>query len=85
MVFLLHGRVRVEMLTARKARQTTDLPFKPGTPMKKSAGLGDFYGTLGGKVVYKEQGELNARRKKGDFPPLPPNILTNPGKKVSCG
>lgn len=37
---------------AKKAGNTVDAPFKTISPMKKSSGLGGFYGTLEGKVAY---------------------------------
>lgn len=39
-------------LKAKKAGNTVDAPFRTISPMKKSSGLGGFYGTLEGKVAY---------------------------------
>lgn len=75
-------RARVAQLTARRAKNVADLAFKPCTPMKNSSGLGDFYGTIGGKVKYVEQGSFMHTKKKGDFVSMPPNIVTNPVKKA---
>mmetsp|Transcript_32491 Transcript_32491/g.92084 ORF Transcript_32491/g.92084 Transcript_32491/m.92084 type:complete len:322 (-) Transcript_32491:182-1147(-) len=76
---------RVAAITARNSKRMTDMPFKPGTPMKSSSGLGDFYGTFGGKTKYIEQGSFLHQKKKGDFVSMPPNIVTNPIKKGSYG
>ena len=78
-------RARVAVLAARRAKNITETAFKPITPMKMSSGLGDFYGTIGGKVPYIEQGSFMHQKKKGDFHSMPPNILTNPIKKASRG
>ena len=34
----------------------TDNPFKAPSPTRKQSGVGDFYGTLGGKIPYVEVG-----------------------------
>lgn len=44
-------RVLLE-LKAKKAGNSSDNPFRTISPMKKSSGLGGFYGTLEGKVAY---------------------------------
>lgn len=35
-----------------KKKQVAVAPFKAASPMKKSAGLGDYYGTISGKTEY---------------------------------
>jgi Domain of unknown function (DUF4586) len=37
---------------ASKEGRTSDHAFKPSSPMKRSCGKGDCYGTLQGKVPY---------------------------------
>ena len=36
----------------KKKGMLSETPFKMSSPMKESAGLGDFYGTLQGKLEY---------------------------------
>lgn len=37
-----------------KAQQITDTPFKFSSPTQKHSGVGDFYGSISGKITYVE-------------------------------
>eukprot|EP00892_Ulva_mutabilis_P008334 jgi/Ulvmu1/5873/UM250_0001.1 len=62
----------------------TDTPFKSPSPMKRSAGHGDFFGTFQGNVPYIA-GSPDVPLKKGDMPATRPNLYTSPGKKGTYG
>ncbi|KAL0486090.1 hypothetical protein AKO1_001783 [Acrasis kona] len=61
-------------------------PFKPSSPSKRSAGLGNYYGTIGNS--YPHMTDFNVV-KKGDKPkPIEQpkkNIMTSPSKKGTYG
>jgi hypothetical protein len=38
---------------AGKKHVVSSNSFKPASPMKHSVGLGDYYGTIGGKIPYE--------------------------------
>mmetsp|Transcript_24220 Transcript_24220/g.52925 ORF Transcript_24220/g.52925 Transcript_24220/m.52925 type:complete len:340 (+) Transcript_24220:316-1335(+) len=67
-----------------RKKNVTDLPFRAASPMKKSACVGDYYGTIEGKVTH-EPGTLEVKKKKGEVPQVPKGIYTSPAKKGTFG
>lgn len=43
-------------------------PFRPGAPMKKSVGPGDYYGTLGGPILHVAENPPVPRKRASSFP-----------------
>ena len=60
-------------------------PFKPSHPMKKSVGLGDYFGTLGGTIEHIDDPAPGSRKMKGQVTHKQPNIKTNPCQKGTYG
>ena len=78
-----YKQVREERLQSQKGYIQT-VPFKPSNPMKESSGLGGNYGTLS-KIASGPSGTEERELQKGDARDVPPNIVTNPGKKGTYG
>ncbi|GBF93493.1 hypothetical protein Rsub_06626 [Raphidocelis subcapitata] len=78
-------RRKLQQAKAGAARNVADKPFRVASPMKKSACPGDFVGTLGGKVEYKAGHVDEKKKKKGEIPGQPKNIVTSTPKKGSFG
>lgn len=49
-----------------KGQAVTETPFKPSNPQKKSSGLGNYYGCIGGKVTNMKAYD-EGKKMKGDF------------------
>ncbi len=45
-------RSKLQQSNASRKQNVTDKPFKMASPMKASVGVGDYYGTIGGKIPY---------------------------------
>lgn len=65
-------------------QRASEAPFKPSNPQKKSSGVGNYYGCIGGKVPNMKEHEA-AQKKKGDYEVGPRNIVTNPSKLGTYG
>lgn len=77
-------RLKLQMAKAGAERIVADRPFKVASPMKDSACPGDFIGTIGGKVEYMA-GTVDVKKKKGEIPRQPKNIVTATPKKGGFG
>lgn len=71
---------------AKEQRKKITVPFKPSSPSKKSAGSGNYYGTISSKFEHMPEYKVV---KKGDKPkkvePTPKNITTSSPKKGTYG
>lgn len=71
--------------TLMKSKNITNAAFKPSSPPKRSAGLGNYYGTIGNKYVHEKEYEYKQVVRNNDRPAVPRNILTSPPKRGTFG
>ncbi|GMH42572.1 hypothetical protein BSKO_10491 [Bryopsis sp. KO-2023] len=77
-------KLKMTQLAEKRKGGASESQWKAASPMKKSTGAGDFYGTLGGKIPASSEPPRQGW-KKGDYQQGPPNMHTNPSPKGTYG
>lgn len=69
----------------QKKRNITTAPFKPSSPPKRNAGLGNYYGTIGRKYEHETDWVHDTSPRKKTEKVEQKNIVTSPPKKGTYG
>lgn len=75
---------KIKYRLEQKKKQIAGSPFKPSSPPKKGTGKGNYFGCIGPKYTYENQG-IHQRISREDIVHSAPNILTAPPRKGTYG